>query len=248
MKFAQVYIIGNGVFGNLLRSRILRFYDAEVFMFDKGDKLWFPDATPEKPTLIIVATPINEIAGVLQTVFSLNPKNTYLTEVGSVKGDMCAIYNRINNGTIPFLSTHPMTGPLDTLWEEFDWKRKCLVVDNDSNQYELQDRLSIVTFWQDLGFVIKYISAKDHDRIIGMLSHLSHFMILAYSRFVRESLTPEEIDLAGTSFERFDKMALGAARLKDIYTNNTELLKLVDDFSGSLHETLWKIKETDNGL
>lgn len=243
MKFSRVYIIGSGVFGWLLHDRISKFYPAEIVMFDKGDRLYFAKATAEEPTLIIVAVPIGEIPSVLREIVALKPEHTFLTEIGSVKDNLCTKYNRIIGGALPFLSTHPMTGPLDTLWGEKDWKRKCLIIDSDSNEYELQDRLSIVTFWEDLGFVIRYISAKDHDRVIGTLSHLSHFMILAYVEFVKETLTPEEIDLAGTSFEKFNAMAKGAERLKDIYVSNEQLGGLVEGFAAGMHLTYGKIKE-----
>ncbi len=173
----------------------------------------------------------------------LELKNTFVTEIGSVKGGLCIKYNRIMNGRLPFLSTHPMTGPLDTLWGEKAWGRKCLIVDNDNNEHELQDRLSIVTFWEDLGFVIRYIGATDHDRVIGTLSHLSHYMILAYVKMVGETLSPEEIDLAGTSFEKFKAMARGAERLKDIYVANEELPSLIEDYSITLFETLKEMKK-----
>ena len=245
MKFAKVYIIGNGVFGQLLHRRITQFYGAEVCVFDKGDKLDFSEATPEKPNLIIVATPISEILKVIETVVAINPINTWLTEIGSAKGKLFCNQCCYAIGTkMPFLSVHPMTGPLDTLWGELNWHRKCLVVEKSTvNDFEemstsevWEKALEIQDFWEDLGFVIR------HDRIIGTLSHLSHFMILSYAKFVRATLTPAEIDLAGTSFEKFDKMAKGAERLMDIYKANDALYGITQEFASQMETSLFKLQ------
>lgn len=221
--------------GKLLWTRIAKFYPLGMgctVILDRGDKILIPDGTAEAVNLVIVATPISEIAKTLQAIIKINPKHTFVTEIGSVKGGLWADYMGImtpGNPTLWFGSTHPMVGPLAKDWDVLDWKRKCIVISGKTEGSDCHPR--IAEFWNDLGFVIAHLdSAKRHDEIIGKLSHLSHYMIMMYARFIKATLTPQEIDLAGTSFETFNKMAEGAERLIDIYEANRSLPAIVDEF------------------
>jgi prephenate dehydrogenase len=241
MSFRQVCIIGNGVFGKLLAERIRKFYGTDPIVFDKDDALVFPNCSGQR--LIIVATPIHAIPDVLAHLVRLGPKNTTVTEIGSVKGDLFRKYENIVARAFPFFSSHPMTGPLDTLWGERDWKRKCIIISNPLFIKRSDEIAPMIEFWEELGFIIKTVDADEHDVAIGVLSHLSHYMILAYIKMANEVLTPEQLELAGTSFEKFKAMAAGAERLKDIYIANEMLPTLVEDYSITLYKTLREMKE-----
>jgi prephenate dehydrogenase len=240
VSFSQVCIIGNGVFGKLLAERIRKFYKSDLLVFDKDDALVFPNCSGQR--LIIVATPIHAIPEVLAHLVRLGPKNTFVTEIGSVKGDLVAKYESIISRAFPFVSSHPMTGPLDTLWNERDWKRKCILIEDKNVVHRVDEINPIDEFWTKLGFITRRIDAHEHDGVIGVLSHLSHYMILAYVKMAKEMLSPEQLELAGTSFEKFKAMAAGAERLQDIYVANEVLPSLVEDYSITLYKTLREMK------
>lgn len=236
MKFSKIYIVGGaGVMGKLLLSRINLFYrSGEVVVFDKGDFLRIYDGTRDEPNLVIVATPISEIGKTLDKIAKINPKWTFVTEIGSVKGGLWADYfatmSQGVNRNLHFASTHPMVGPLAKDWDVLDWGKKCIIIDGEHDNTECHPW--IVAFWRDLGFVIERLaSASRHDEIVGKLSHLSHYMIKMYVKYINETMTPDEIRLGGTSFETFKKMAEGAERLNDIYEANKELPRLVEGFA-----------------
>lgn len=236
MKFAKIYIIGGaGVMGKLLHARISQFYQSgEVVVFDKGEFLRIYDGTKDQPNLVIVATPISEIGKTLEKIAKVNPQWTFVTEIGSVKGGVWADYfatmTQGVNRHLHFASTHPMVGPLAKDWDVLNWGKKCIIIDGEHDNTECHPW--IVTFWRDLGFVIERLSsARRHDEIVGKLSHLSHYMIKMYVKYINETMTQEEIKLGGTSFEAFKKMAEGAERLNDIYEANRELPALVESFA-----------------
>lgn len=244
MKFEMIYIIGHGVMGKLLEERIREFYSTSVKTFDKGDRLVIKDGTRTKPNLILVATPISEIAKVLKKVAKINPKHTHVMEIGSVKGGLGS-YRAIFNGrnkTLVFSSFHPMVGPLTKDWHIEKWGKKCLAVSVNHRESRLA-----VEFWKKIGFIVKDVDYKRHDFVVGMLSHLSHFMILSYAKYVKSVLGKEDIELAGTSFEFFSKLAVGAERLSDIYKANKELDSLVAFFTMRMRHDIVSIRRGNVG-
>lgn len=238
MKFSKIFIVGGrGVMGKLLLERIIHFYTGDVTIFDKGDGIVIPDGDEEHRNLVIVATPISAIGPTLEKIAAIDPKFTFVTEIGSVKGELWAEYirvmSRLSHKSSFFASTHPMVGPLAKDWHVFDWKKKCIIISGSTESTEAH--AAFADFWADLGFINEFMNdAKRHDEVIGILSHLSHFMVMMYVRHAKQKLTPTELALAGTSFETFSKMAEGAERLIDIYDANNALPDLVDDFCSTL--------------
>lgn len=239
MKFSRIFLIGaQGVMGKLLTQRLKDFYCddhgmLDLVMLDKGDPINIPDGDDKHYNLVIVATPISEIGRTLEKIVAIDPKFTFITEIGSVKGGLWADYqvvmSQMTDSHSFFASTHPMVGPLAKDWDILDWKKKCIIISGETESTDCHK--GFMDFWQDLGFVNEIMtSAKRHDEVIGILSHLSHFMIMMYVRHAKKVLTTEELALAGTSFDTFVKMAEGAERLHDIYDANRSLPQLVEGF------------------
>jgi prephenate dehydrogenase len=229
MKFSRTYIVGNGVMGQLLKQRIERFY-GPVKVFDIGDEIEIEEVAGEI-NHVIIATPISVIPQIIQKLYSMRLDRTYVSEIGSVKGDLCRKYAALSHGSDAYKSVHPMVGPLAGDWDILDWNKNCIIISDDiSGDIDL-DNHPIARFWRDLGFKTTKINAITHDEVIGKLSHLSHYMIKAYVEYIENTMTPEQIALAGTSFEKFRKMAEGAKRLQDIYDSNESLPAIVKDFA-----------------
>jgi len=193
--------------------------------------------------MIIVATPIHAIPGILKAINGMDLRFTFVCEIGSVKGKLVKEYEDImtNKSGIWFESVHPMIGPLATDWSTFNWSPKtCLIIQQDVSQ--IPETNWIANFWKDLGFKTHRVDPFYHDRVIGTLSHLSHFMILTYVDYVEKTLKPHEIALAGPSFEKFKTLAQGARRLEDIYINNEELPKLIAEYSDHMDSIISRIQ------
>jgi prephenate dehydrogenase len=232
VKFGRIYIVGMGVMGKLLHDRIFHFYTGNIVTFDKDDTIRIEDGTAEAPNLVIISTPISTIGNLVQQIADLAMSNTYITEIGSVKDASIAMHGIVEqsgNPSLFFGSTHPMVGPLAKDWHVLDWHRKCLILGGQPGVPSCPE--PIAQFWRDLGFETHQIGFTAHDEFIGKLSHLSHFMIMMYVRYIHATMKPEEIALAGTSFETFSKMAEGAERLHDIYEANPYLNNITKEFS-----------------
>ncbi len=234
--FNKIYIIGGlGVIGKLLHQRISFLYEeANVVIFDKGDKIIIENGTPSLPNLVIISTPISEITKTMRKLVEINPRHTYVIEIGSVKSPIvktCLDIMKSKKCHIMFNSVHPMAGVLSS-WNIIDWGKTCLFIEVDNVPfYE-----PIKDFLLKMKFVIKNVKYEDHDKVLAKVSHLSHFMIMKYVDFCKKTLTPKELEMAGTSFEMFEKLADGARRLQDIYDYNKELPKVIEDFSKNLSE------------
>ncbi len=242
MKYKQIYIIGGkGVMGTLLNQRITipcrDFFSKAPILYDKGDILSFEDGTIDEPTLIIICVPILETDKVIKKIFEAKVKHAYVTEIGSVKGKLVDKYydlisrKELKSGSCFFVSSHCMAGPMASDWNTLVWDKVCLLIEHKNNPiFE-----PIKTFWKELGFKIKNIKNEDHNRVIGKLSHLSHFMIMKYVEYVEKTCSKEDLELAGTSWDKFKQLSEGAKRLNDIYVTNEELPKLCKEFSKVLN-------------
>lgn len=242
MQFKRIYIIGNGVMGKLLHQRIERFYNTQVVVFDKDDTIYIANGSPEEPNLVIVCTPISTITHILIQISSQNPAHTYICEIGSVKGKLVREYASIfdDRENIFFESVHPMVGPLATDWNVFNWNKNCIIIQEDLTKSP--KTLLISRFWREIGFNIRRMDPTRHDEVIGKLSHLSHYMILAYVDFVESTLREDELRLAGPSFDKFKELAKGAQRLEDIYVCNESLPELVESYSKHMKKLLGEMK------
>jgi prephenate dehydrogenase len=184
--------------------------------------------------IVIIATPINQVAGVLEQLPSILHPAAVITDVASVKR---AVVERAQG--LPqarrFIGGHPMAGKtragLDQaeagLFRDAPWIFTPFE-DQDLNPFEPWFALV-----RAIGARPRFMPAQVHDRQMAYLSHLAFTLSSAYAR---ASEPVADAELAGPGFKGMVRLADGDAALyEDIaMANRVPLLNAIDRFTAVL--------------
>jgi prephenate dehydrogenase len=163
--------------------------------------------------LVVIATPVDRIK---ETLIAITPglkTGALVTDVGSVKE---SVHNdaAVLPNTVTFIGSHPMAG-----------SEKAGITQAKSNLFE--GKVCFITaagkesaarvshlrdFWKALGALTSECSAKQHDAIVAITSHVPHASAAALMLAVSQS--PEfTITAAGTGLRDATRIAAGEENL-----------------------------------
>ena len=179
----------------------------------------------EGADLVVVATPVGTISGVVAAVFALAGPRSTITDVGSTKGRICSDLAGIPS----FVGGHPMcgseaSGPDNARADLFDgatWFLTSLSGADRGSQ-------GLVTeFVTSIGAVPVDIDPRMHDRLVALVSHLPHALanLLVTQVGAAEIEGVEARAVAGASFRDMTRVAGANPRVwSDVFLENGELL------------------------
>lgn len=261
--FDRVAIVGVGLIGGslgleLIRKKLVK----EVVGYSRsaaGLKLALRKKliTEAAPSLfeavvdadcVIVAAPVMATLELLPEILTLSKPGTLVMDVGSTKEVIVEWAKKYCPEDVTFIGAHPMAGSErsgpESAVEDLFQKRHCFLAPaagTDPRQIKKATKL-----WQSVGMKVKTISARQHDEIVGGLSHLPQLM--AY--VLMNTVEPKKKVLANFSGSGLrDTTRLAASDPKmwvDIcMTNKRVLLSELAAFSQNLKKVS-DCLETDN--
>lgn len=133
-----------------------------------------PAEAVREAALVVIAAPVDRIVPLAREIAPALPPGAVVTDVGSVKGPICAPAAEAIAPHAHFVGSHPMAGSEKTGWEhgsaELFRGRPCFVT-------PLPDAapaaVAVVSgFWTALGADVVNTAPADHDRIVAHISHL----------------------------------------------------------------------------
>jgi len=186
--------------------------------------------------LIVLATPMQSMVPLLQSLQSHIPENAIITDVGSVKTDL---YARLKFETPlvlnKFVLAHPIAGGENSgvaasklgLFEN----KHVIITDTD----EVSDAAASVVakMWSTLGAKVMRMSLQEHDAVFAKTSHLPHVIAFSLVNFLSHQSDRQRLfDLAAAGFYDFTRIASSDAEMwRDIcITNRQEVLGALDGF------------------
>jgi prephenate dehydrogenase len=192
--------------------------------------------------LVVVATPVNQLAAMLQQLAPHLPAGCLVTDVGSTKvrflrevEKMFFVPNLVTKAVplkpaFTFVSSHPMAGSEK---EGVEHARKdlyegshCMLIRTKYTPPEALARLE--AFWRGLGCrQVSVVTPEEHDRWVAAISHLPHAVAACLVNVVRElaQKEPRLATAAGTGFRDTTRVAAGSPALwTDILLSNREEL------------------------
>ncbi|MCH2175320.1 MAG: prephenate dehydrogenase/arogenate dehydrogenase family protein [Lentisphaeria bacterium] len=116
-----------------------------------------------------------------------------ITDVGSVKGEVCNKAHEILSGTdVQFIGSHPMTGTekcgIEATNPKLFENRVCFITPNDDSS---SDALTAVeTVWQAVGMNTVLLTPDSHDELVAYTSHMVHLV----SALVVQTVFPNNVD------------------------------------------------------
>lgn len=178
----------------------------EMGLIDESGKL--EDAV-KKSTLIILAVPVDAMAGLLPQIMNLVITQVVM-DMGSTKENVINLISKHPNKA-RFVATHPMwgteySGPKAAVSGAFVNKAVvfCNAGDSDADALELVKNL-----YMHIGMHLVYMEAKAHDVHAAYISHISHITSFALANTVLEKEKEDDaiFELASGGFESTVRLA-----------------------------------------
>jgi prephenate dehydrogenase len=222
----KLVVIGLGLIGGSLALDLKKRLNYTVYGIDaeethlkKALELGIIDKKGENKDIkdaeiVIVATPVNSIATVLQNVLNSISKETLVFDVGSVKNEICeAIANHPNRKN--YVAAHPLagtefSGPEAGIYKLFDDKVN-IICETEKSDWRILDKA--ISIFKALNMRIKMMNPVEHDRHIAYVSHLSHVSSFMLGKTVLEIEKNEQhiFDMASTGFASTVRLAKSAS-------------------------------------
>ncbi len=161
--------------------------------------------------VVVMATPVESIPVLArQARSSLRPR-CIVTDVGSVKGNIVTRMERLLRSTCHFVGAHPMAGSEKsgisiasaTLFEG----AACIVTPTRNSNSAAVEKVR--KLWEALGCRVVYLTPRQHDLSIALVSHLPHVAAACLvNALARSSDDPiSTIGLAGQGFKDTTRIA-----------------------------------------
>jgi len=266
--FEQVSIIGCGLIGSsVFRALKKNGSVKKVITFDTdksvseiikkenlSDKIVStPREAVDDADLVLISTPLSNFEPAINSIKKYLKPGSILTDTGSVKKGADTIVKKINLKNITWIPSHPVagtekSGPRAGSSDLFRDRWTILTPDSKIKDSDVK---KISLFWESMGSKVKIMSARDHDKILSLTSHLPH--VIAYN-IVKTAMGDDEktkkdvIRYSAGGLRDFTRIAASNPTMwKDIFIDNSDLIiGAINKFSKSLDEFKKAITEKDS--
>ncbi len=191
--------------------------------------------------LIILATPMQVMVPLLESLQSHISTNAILSDVGSVKTDLyTALKAKTPDLLEQFVLAHPIAGAehsgvAASRLGLFTGKHLIITQTPEVTESHIQ---AITSLWTTLGAKVLNMSLQEHDAIFAKTSHLPHVIAFSLVNYLQAQQDSEKLfDLAAAGFYDFTRIASSDAEMwRDIcMTNQTEVLAALDGFRDQIN-------------
>jgi prephenate dehydrogenase len=201
--------------------------------------------------LVLIGTPVGQMAGVMKAIAPHLGSNTILTDGGSTKQDVIACARKhLGAHFARFVPAHPMAGAeysgAAAAFPELYRGRRVILVPQRETSTRAVSRVRAA--WVACGADVVRLQAREHDEILAAVSHLPHVAafalmgMLAQRKDARRLLgfsaggLRDTVRIAGSSPEMW----------RDIFlANRKALLAAVDEYAGEIKRMRAALKSSD---
>lgn len=200
-----------------------------------------PAAAVRDADLVVLAVPIGAYAQVAEAFAPALKDGAIITDVGSVKQ---AVIRDLG----PFIPTgchlvpgHPIAGTEhsgpDAGFAELFEDRWCILTPPPGTAEEAVAKVKAL--WEAVGSKVEVMSARHHDRVLAVTSHLPHliaYTIVGTADDLEEHMRQEVLKYSASGFRDFTRIAASDPTMwRDIFLNNREaVLEVLQRFSEDL--------------
>ncbi len=133
-----------------------------------------PADAAREANLVIVCAPVDQIVALTAQIAPALPAGAIVTDVGSVKGEICRQGHKVTPAGRHFVGSHPMAGSEKTGWEhgraELFQGRVTFVTPLPETDPKAAE--AVAAFWTALGSDVASFAPDAHDEIVAHISHL----------------------------------------------------------------------------
>jgi len=239
----KIAVIGLGLIGGSIAKELTTrsLGSIQIFGVDKSqqhaeralelglvEKILSIDMAVSTCEVLIVAIPVNAIESFLPQLLDKIPDTAVVFDVGSTKGDICASI-KSHPKRNRFVAAHPLagtefSGPDAAILNLFNGKKNIICEKELSDQDAVKKTVKVFDF---LGMNTFFMNAREHDKHMAFVSHLSHVTSFALSQTVLEIEKDEKqiCNLASTGFASTVRLAkCNPTTWTAIFEKNTDYL------------------------
>jgi prephenate dehydrogenase len=213
------------------------------------DAIEEPLAAVRGADLVVLATPVAAMPGVLEEVASALAAGTIVTDVGSVKADLANTLPGLLPKGVHYVGSHPMAGSHEVGVEHANAKlfegAICVVTSVAETNDVARGRIE--AFWAALGARVERRTPEVHDAQVAWTSHLPHLLAFAFAGAL-EHAPAAAGPLAATGFDDFTRIARSDKDVwADILSSNCAALAgPIRRFSEALEELARAVEADDS--
>ncbi len=210
----------------------------------------YPQEAVKDADFVLICTPTAFIAPTLRQVAKHLKKGALVSDVGSVKGSICAECSKIimNTGA-SFIGSHPMAGSekigIDFADVNLFEGRPCFVCANVGENKFAQRVLT--ELWKQVGMKVFCVEPNLHDSIVARVSHLPHLLAVTLCSQSADFENGDLREYSGPGFRDTTRVASGSPEMWDsICADNSEqILKALKDYSENLNKLIDAFEKSD---
>jgi prephenate dehydrogenase len=201
--------------------------------------------------LVIMATPVESIPGLARQCRGALRRRCIVTDVGSVKRSLVTRMERLLASTCHYVGAHPMAGSEKSgihIASPVLFQGATCIVTPTRNSSPTAVR-KVRNFWEALGCQVVYLSPRQHDLSIALVSHLPHVaascLVNALADSSRDPLPT--VKLAGKGFKDTTRIAAASPNLWAgiCIENRGAILRSLDGFSKEISEFAALLRNKD---
>ncbi|AWW29918.1 prephenate dehydrogenase [Echinicola strongylocentroti] len=218
----HIHIIGLGLLGGSFSLGLKKaIAGIEVTGFDKNNAHLqealsrgiidqSSDQVPKNADLVIVATPVDTISGIVASLLDDVSPETLILDFGSTKEHICTTLaahpNRAN-----FLAAHPIAGT------EYagpsaafpDLLKDKIMILCEPEKTALHLKSKAYEAFESLGMKIRFMEPHEHDNQLAFVSHLSHISSFMLGKTVLDKMEDDKhiLNMAGSGFASTVRLA-----------------------------------------
>ena len=134
--------------------------------------------------IVVVCTPVEEIADHLLQAAAAAPEHAILTDAGSTKAAIVAqVEAKLPRGR-RFVGSHPLAGSekAGAQFARADLFQGRVAVITPTRRTKVGDKQEVADFWSALGATVMVMSPEAHDKALATTSHVPHLIASAMAR------------------------------------------------------------------
>jgi len=196
-----------------------------------------PTEAVQAANLVVLAAPVEKIVELARQVAPHLPIGAVVTDVGSVKTELCRLCTAAMPAQATFVGSHPMAGSQKTGWENgspalFEG-RTCFVT--PLAQASAAAVETVAQFWRALGSTVTTLSPEEHDQIVAHVSHLPQALATTLCSFLAQK-NPQWRNFAGGGLRDTTRIAASDATMwiEIFQQNHGEVLCALNEFQHEL--------------
>ena len=203
--------------------------------------------------LVVLATPIGQIASSTRLVASHLAPNAVVTDVGSTKAAVVRDCTEALDGRARFVGSHPIAGGeasgAAAASPELYEGARCVITPVAATDPAALEKVR--EFWRGVGMDVDEMPPEDHDRVLALTSHLPHVAAWALARAVaagrRGRVDP--LRFSGPSLWDMTRIAGSSTEMwRDILLANADaVLAEIDSLRARVDELAAAIANRDGG-